>query len=31
MPLFAVCRGFQELNVAYGGTLHQEVHNVPGS
>jgi len=30
MPLFAVCRGFQELNVAYGGTLHQEVHNVPG-
>lgn len=30
IPLFAVCRGFQELNVAYGGTLHQEVHNVPG-
>ena len=30
MPLLAVCRGFQELNVAYGGTLHQEVHNVPG-
>lgn len=30
MPLFTVCRGFQELNVAYGGTLHQEVHNVPG-
>ena len=30
MPLFAICRGFQELNVAYGGTLHQEVHKVPG-
>jgi putative glutamine amidotransferase len=30
IPLFAVCRGFQELNVAYGGTLHQEVHIVPG-
>ena len=30
IPLFAVCRGFQELNVAYGGTLHQEVHGVPG-
>ena len=30
MPLFAVCRGYQELNVAYGGTLHQHVHEVPG-
>lgn len=30
IPLFAVCRGYQELNVAFGGTLHQEVHNVPG-
>jgi putative glutamine amidotransferase len=30
IPLFAVCRGFQELNVAFGGTLHQEVHNIPG-
>jgi putative glutamine amidotransferase len=25
-PLFAVCRGFQELNVAFGGTLHQHLH-----
>jgi len=30
MPLFAVCRGFQEMNVALGGTLHQLVHEVPG-
>jgi putative glutamine amidotransferase len=30
MPLLAICRGFQELNVAFGGTLYQEVHNVPG-
>jgi Na+/H+ antiporter NhaC len=26
MPLFAICRGYQELNVALGGTLHQKVH-----
>lgn len=30
MPLFAICRGYQELNVALGGTLHQKVHEVPG-
>lgn len=30
MPLFAVCRGFQELNVVLGGTLHQKVHEIPG-
>ena len=24
------CRGFQELNVAFGGTLHQHVQEVPG-
>ena len=30
IPLFAVCRGFQELNVALGGTLYQKVHEVPG-
>lgn len=28
--MFAVCRGFQELNVALGGTLHQKVHEVAG-
>ncbi len=30
LPLFAVCRGFQEMNVALGGTLHQLVHEIPG-
>ena len=30
VPLLAVCRGFQELNVVLGGTLHQNVHEVPG-
>ena len=29
MPLFAICRGFQELNVAYGGSLHQAVYELP--
>jgi len=30
MPLFAICRGAQETNVALGGTLHQAVHEAPG-
>ncbi len=30
VPLFAVCRGFQELNVVLGGTLHQHVDEVEG-
>jgi putative glutamine amidotransferase len=30
MPLLAICRGFQEVNVALGGSLHQAVHKVPG-
>ncbi|HXG78322.1 MAG TPA: gamma-glutamyl-gamma-aminobutyrate hydrolase family protein [Methyloceanibacter sp.] len=29
-PLFAICRGFQELNVALGGSLHQAVHDLDG-
>jgi len=30
MPLFAICRGCQELNVVLGGTLHQKLADVPG-
>lgn len=30
VPVFAICRGFQELNVALGGSLHQKVADVPG-
>jgi putative glutamine amidotransferase len=30
LPLFAICRGFQEANVALGGSLHQAVQEVAG-
>ncbi len=30
IPLFAICRGFQELNVALGGTLATEIQDLPG-
>jgi putative glutamine amidotransferase len=30
LPVFGVCRGIQEMNVAFGGTLHPEVRELPG-
>ncbi len=30
VPLFGVCRGLQEMNVAFGGALHPEVSEIPG-
>jgi len=30
VPLLAICRGHQELNVALGGTLHRDLAAVPG-
>lgn len=30
VPIFGICRGIQEINVAMGGTLYQEVHRVEG-
>ncbi|MCV9998382.1 gamma-glutamyl-gamma-aminobutyrate hydrolase family protein [Pararhizobium sp. YC-54] len=30
VPLLAICRGIQELNVALGGTLASEIHDMPG-
>ncbi len=29
-PYLGVCRGFQEVNVAFGGTLHPEIRDLPG-
>jgi putative glutamine amidotransferase len=30
VPVLAICRGFQELNVALGGSLHQRLQDLPG-
>jgi putative glutamine amidotransferase len=30
IPILAICRGFQEMNVALGGSLHQAVHGIEG-
>ena len=30
LPLFGICRGMQEMAVAYGSTLHPEIRDLPG-
>jgi putative glutamine amidotransferase len=30
VPLLGICRGLQEMNVAFGGSLHPEVRDLPG-
>jgi putative glutamine amidotransferase len=30
IPIFGICRGLQEMNVAFGGSLHPEIREIPG-
>ncbi len=30
LPIFGICRGFQEINVAMGGSLYPEIRELPG-
>lgn len=30
IPIFGICRGLQEMNVAFGGSLHPEIRELPG-
>jgi putative glutamine amidotransferase len=30
LPLFGICRGMQEINVALGGSIHQKAYELPG-
>lgn len=30
IPVFGICRGIQEINVALGGSLHYRIHEIPG-
>jgi putative glutamine amidotransferase len=30
VPIFGICRGLQEMNVAFGGSLHPEIRDIPG-
>ena len=30
VPMFGICRGLQEMNVAFGGSLHPEIREMPG-
>ncbi len=30
LPLFAICRGMQEMNIVFGGDMHQKVYAMPG-